>query len=508
MKCKTCGFDNMDGANFCINCGTRLGEEQESKKTETDDQKLSLMPEQTELAVVDEDVLPAQILSETVLDEEPADEKQEPEEISERSFVLVDSEPETEPEQAKPDQADSLLDLKKDSQSDSLKELEDYLEEPVEEIQPAAQPEESPKTGSEALWYYVSGDDSTGPFTVDEMFEKIRMGVITDNTYVWSKGLPDWIRLSQSALKKQEEPVDLKKAAFSSASSADFSSPAENSGSKDLSSAASKLKSTAAFAAGAAASAAASAAEHLRSYADKQPSDSGTEASFQNQSAFASQNTASSQNGFGPQSSEASAQWFCVQDNRSTGPYNLQTITAMLANGQINGSTYVWKEGMSDWESLQNTELRNCMSQNSYSSTAWNQSTWNNNGMNEQQGGYTPMNGYVTKKSIVLYILLSLITCGIWDLVWYYQLAKDINTLAERQNRPKGCDPVMTVLLEIVTCSLYRFYYFWKEGTTLAQISRPGYPNTDQSLLLTLLGFICPMASLAIMQDQVNSYVQ
>lgn len=24
MKCKNCGYENMDEANFCINCGTKI----------------------------------------------------------------------------------------------------------------------------------------------------------------------------------------------------------------------------------------------------------------------------------------------------------------------------------------------------------------------------------------------------------------------------------------------------------------------------------------------------
>ena len=42
--------------------------------------------------------------------------------------------------------------------------------------------------------------------------------------------------------------------------------------------------------------------------------------------------------------------YFLAKDGKPTGPYNIQTLTGMLASGEFKGDSLVWKQGMPEWQ--------------------------------------------------------------------------------------------------------------------------------------------------------------
>ena len=49
-------------------------------------------------------------------------------------------------------------------------------------------------------WYYAENGQSVGPFSEEQMWQFLRTNKIYGETYVYKKGLPDWIPLKQSEL--------------------------------------------------------------------------------------------------------------------------------------------------------------------------------------------------------------------------------------------------------------------------------------------------------------------
>lgn len=47
-------------------------------------------------------------------------------------------------------------------------------------------------------------------------------------------------------------------------------------------------------------------------------------------------------------------QYNVLVNGQNSGPYNLQQLAAMVQNGQLTKSSYVWKEGMSNWDLAEN----------------------------------------------------------------------------------------------------------------------------------------------------------
>lgn len=56
--------------------------------------------------------------------------------------------------------------------------------------------------------------------------------------------------------------------------------------------------------------------------------------------------------------SKADNDWFYVKGDDSVGPLKSTAMAALLRAGEISGEIYVWREGLSDWVQLKDTELK------------------------------------------------------------------------------------------------------------------------------------------------------
>lgn len=50
-------------------------------------------------------------------------------------------------------------------------------------------------------------------------------------------------------------------------------------------------------------------------------------------------------------------QYFVFANGQQSGPFDLQVLSEMILNGQLKQDTYVWKQGMKQWDFAKNTEL-------------------------------------------------------------------------------------------------------------------------------------------------------
>ena len=71
----------------------------------------------------------------------------------------------------------------------------------------------------------------------------------------------------------------------------------------------------------------------------------------------------------------------------------------------------------------------------------------------------------VRKKDIVVCIILTIITCGLYNLYWLICLAEDINTLSNEADTSGG----MVLLLTIITCGIYGLYWAYRCGEKLTK---------------------------------------
>ena len=94
-----------------------------------------------------------------------------------------------------------------------------------------------------------------------------------------------------------------------------------------------------------------------------------------------------------------------------------------------------------------------------------------------------------TDRSLLIFILLSFVTCGIYTYIFMYQLIKDINIACEGDGEDT-LGLLMYLLLTIITCGIYGYYWFYKVGNRLStNAERYGFsaPENGTAVLLWML---------------------
>lgn len=142
-----------------------------------------------------------------------------------------------------------------------------------------------------------------------------------------------------------------------------------------------------------------------------------------------------------------------------------------------------------------------------YYSNANGQPNYNGAPNGQPNNGYNPsFNGApyagITRRSIPVAILLSIVTCGIYGIYWMIKLNDEVNVLAFEPNATTGG---MVFLLSLVTCGIYGFYWMYQMGERCDRIKG----NAGNSgLLYLLLGiFGLSIVSYCLMQDTINHAV-
>ena len=69
-------------------------------------------------------------------------------------------------------------------------------------------------------------------------------------------------------------------------------------------------------------------------------------------------------------------------------------------------------------------------------------------------------NGLIVKREIVMAVVLSFITCGIYGIYWFIVMTDDANKVSG-QNETSG---VMAFVFSLLTCGIYAFYWNYKIG--------------------------------------------
>ncbi|MCC6372307.1 MAG: DUF4234 domain-containing protein [Bacteroidia bacterium] len=104
------------------------------------------------------------------------------------------------------------------------------------------------------------------------------------------------------------------------------------------------------------------------------------------------------------------------------------------------------------------------------------------------------------KNDPVIVLILSILTCGLYLIYWNIKAAAVINAAAEKEviSQPIAifagcCTPI----------NMYFYYLAGKEG--LPKIyEKTGETGKDQSTMLIVLGFFFPMVAAMIVQGDIN----
>lgn len=139
-----------------------------------------------------------------------------------------------------------------------------------------------------------------------------------------------------------------------------------------------------------------------------------------------------------------------------------------------------------------------------YSDPSANQA-YNYTADNSGAGFSSAFRAPIQNRNIVTCIILSLVTCGIYGLYWYFCIIQDLNEVSETKDSQT---PGMVLLLTIVTCGIYGWIWFYNAGEKLDAIKvRNGESPSNYNLIFILLAiFGLSIVNEALIQTELNKY--
>lgn len=108
-------------------------------------------------------------------------------------------------------------------------------------------------------------------------------------------------------------------------------------------------------------------------------------------------------------------------------------------------------------------------------------------------------------RDFVLYVILTIITCGIYGLVFLYSMIQDVNTVCDGDGEhTRGL--MGLILLSLVTCGIYSFYWYYCLGNRLAK-NAPRYGMSFQENGTTVLLWMVIGSLLCGLGSWVANYI-
>lgn len=103
----------------------------------------------------------------------------------------------------------------------------------------------------------------------------------------------------------------------------------------------------------------------------------------------------------------------------------------------------------------------------------------------------------MTNRNVLTVILLSIFTCGIYSIYWWYTTTEDLNS---KSSDEPLMNYILSILLSIVTCGIYGIYWLYKFYKKVDEVT--GDDNCVLNLILSLL--FSGIVGMAIAQNSIN----
>ena len=107
-----------------------------------------------------------------------------------------------------------------------------------------------------------------------------------------------------------------------------------------------------------------------------------------------------------------------------------------------------------------------------------------------------------TKRSVATVVILTLVTCGIYGIYWYWISIKELYNAGGKSIA--DLDPVIQFVLLFLYVGGVFFAINANDNINEVKM-RNGTPAADNKTLWIVLSLICPIAMIALVQNEMNS---
>lgn len=105
------------------------------------------------------------------------------------------------------------------------------------------------------------------------------------------------------------------------------------------------------------------------------------------------------------------------------------------------------------------------------------------------------------QRSVLMVLLLSIVTCGIYSFFWVYSTRQEMNAYLNDNSKSPELNTILAIL-----CSIYWLFIMYDYSSDITKMQqKAGLPVKDLALLnllLSIFGF--GIVSILIMQSQLN----
>ena len=130
------------------------------------------------------------------------------------------------------------------------------------------------------------------------------------------------------------------------------------------------------------------------------------------------------------------------------------------------------------------------------------------NASNDQQPAKNFGGPKIQQRNLATCIILSLVTCGIYGIIWWINMINDVNTITqdEHSNQSGG----MVFLLTLITCGVYGFIWMYQVGKRMETAGKKyGLTIADNSILyLVLQLFGLGIVDYCLIQTDLNKFAE
>ena len=111
----------------------------------------------------------------------------------------------------------------------------------------------------------------------------------------------------------------------------------------------------------------------------------------------------------------------------------------------------------------------------------------------------------VTFRNPITCILLSLVTCGLYGLYWFYCVVNDLNAVSGDSHLGDGAK---VLLLTIVTCGIYGWVWMYNAGSQVQKAQMQRGLQADNKAVIFILLQICGLGivNYYIIQSELNQF--
>ena len=111
----------------------------------------------------------------------------------------------------------------------------------------------------------------------------------------------------------------------------------------------------------------------------------------------------------------------------------------------------------------------------------------------------------IKERNPAISVILSILTCGIYQLYWYCTVTDDVDNIANNPDKRNG---VVVILLTLITCGIYGFYFWYQNGKFMEEANQEkginGCSNSVLFLILSLIGL--SFINFILVQVDINKY--